>query len=230
MDARARSDFAPHAAQLRPLLNRFVFYGIETCRGFLDSRELVRWPALPVRNIRVLTTSPLTRLATELVAAGFHRIGKADGAERWEATTGLALYLESSSDATGEDADSGILEYATLMTVSMTLESGDSLRVSALPGQIALLWRSHLRSGLEFSASPWAEDMIELVVRRSSIRDDVAALPAELRTTIARSAAAFAASEAAIWTLESAIPDARATPGVAAIALDRFRAIAALAA
>lgn len=228
MDARARKDFAAHAARIRPLLNRLVYFGIETCRGQLESRDSVRAPRLPVRTFRALATSQLTRLAPELTALGYRRIGKSGGAERWQGTDGDMLELESSADSFGAEADSGILEYATLMTVSVGLDSGDTVRVSAVPAQIALLWRLHLRDGMEFSASIWAEDLIELVVRRTTIRDDVAALPRELRAAIAKSAGEFAASESALWTIESALPDARATHGCAALALERFRQLAAL--
>jgi hypothetical protein len=229
MDARARADFAAHAARIRPLLNRLVYFGVETCRGQLGSRDAVRAPVLPVRIFRALTTSQLTRLAPELTALGYRRTGKAGGAERWEGAESDTLELESSAESFGAEAESGILEYATLMTVSVGLESGDSVRVAALPAQIALLWRSHLRDGKEFSASVWAEDLIEIVVRRVTIREDVASLPEELRASIAKSAGEFAASESALWTIERALPDARTAPGCAALALERFRQIAALA-
>lgn len=230
MDLQGLSNFTIAAVRLRPVLNRLVFFGIETCRAQFDSTERVRTPELPLRSLHALATSPLQRIAPELTALGFTRTGRQEGRELWDLGDGITLDIESSAEVYGTDAAEGILEYATLLTRAVSVESGETVRVSALPAQLALLWRAHRKSGLEFSASSWAEDLIELVVRRTAICADAALLPSELRVAIARSAAEFASSDTALWTIERALPDARTAPGCAAVALDRFRQIATLAA
>jgi hypothetical protein len=230
MDQKVLSEFTGAVMRLRPILNRLVFFGIETCRGQFDSAERVRSSELPLRKLHALTTGPLQRLSPELTTLGFSRTGRQGGREVWNLGDGVTVELESSADDYGADAEGGILEYATLLTRTISLESGDAARVSALPAQLALLWRAHRQSGLEFSASPWAEDLIELVVRRAGIYADAAALPPELRAVVARSAAEFASSETALWTIERALPDARSASGCAGVALARFRQLASLAA
>jgi hypothetical protein len=230
MDPSTLSQFTTAVEPLGPALNRLVFFGIETCRGEFDSTERVRSSGVPLRRLYALTTSQLQRLAPELAALGFRRTGRQGGREVWQPDEGIAVQIESSADASGSDAEDGILEYATLLTRTIALKSGDSARVSALPAQLALLWRAHRLSGLDFSVSPWAEDLIELVIRRKGICADAATLPSELRVVVARSAAEFVSSDAALWTIERALPDARTASGCAEVALDRFRQLAALAA
>jgi hypothetical protein len=230
MEAVALALFARAAARIRPLLNRAVFYGIDTCRGEFNSRERVRHPGLPSRRLHALATAPLQRIAPELTALGCARIGRPGSRERWELGDGLTLEVESAIEAYGDQQDAELLEYASLLTRTVPLSGAEAIRVSALPAQFALMWRAHRLSGTEFSASPWAEDLIELVARREGISADAAALPPELRRTVARSAAEVVASESALWTIERALPDARTAHGCAARVLDRFRQLAALAA
>ena len=230
MEPRLREAFAGALATLRPFLNRLVFYGVDTCRAELDRNTAVRSPTFPLRELHALTTGQLSRLAPELNAAGLQRQSRTPAGERWVASGTLLLTLESAAEATGDDAATGILEYATLLTTTAKLDSGETVRVCSLPAQIALIWRAHVRSGADFSASAWTEDLVELVVRRHQILDDVATLPPELRAAIARAAATFAGSDAALWTLEHALPEARTAPGLADEALKRFHQLAALAA
>jgi hypothetical protein len=142
--------------------------------------------------------------------------------------SGIMLSLESPASYATDSPEAAMLEYASLMTRSVAIAPESTVRVSAIAAQLPLLWRMHARTGLAFSASPWVEDIIEIVVRRSAIVAEVGALPEELRAMVAESARAFSASEAALWTIDRALPDARTTPGVAARGLERFRAIAAL--
>jgi hypothetical protein len=230
VESRFREEFATATAALRPLFNRLVFYGVETCRGELDPDASIRAPRLSPRVLHALTTSQLTRLSPELNAAGFKRTGRASVGERWESPQGLTLVIESSADAMGAEADAGILEYATLLTTSVKLDSGDTIRVSAVSAQLALMWRAHVRSGSDFSASAWTEEIVELVVCRRRIREDAAALPEEIRGVVARAVAEFEKSDSVLWTLEHALPEARTTPGLAAETLKRFRDLAGIAA
>jgi hypothetical protein len=228
-DALGASVLAGIATEFGPLLNRVVFFGIVTCRDQFDALTRVRAPSTVPLEFNALSTTSLDRFGGELTAAGWKRITRTNHTERWASPLGIGLSLEAVAADGGDSPDSAMLEYASLMTRSLSVGSGIAVRVSAVAAQVPLLWRLHTRTGLDFSASPWVEDLIEIVVRRSGIVAEIGALPAELRTMVARSAEAFAASEAALWTIERALPDARTTPGFAARGLDRFRAIAALA-
>jgi hypothetical protein len=217
------------AAELGPLLNRVVFFGIATCRDQFDAVTKVRAPTAAPLEFHALSTTSLDRFGGELTSAGWKRLSRGKEAERWASPSGTVLSLEAGAGDAGDSPDAALLEYASLMTRSLPIGPESSVRVSAVAAQVPLLWRMHARTGLAFSASPWVEDLIEIVVRKSGIVDEIGALPEELRTMVARSAAAFVASDAALWTIERALPDARTTPGFAAKGLDRFRAIAALA-
>lgn len=217
------------ATELGPLLNRVVFFGIATCRDQFDAVTKVRAPAAPPGELHALSTTSLDRFGGELTAAGWKRLSRSRDGERWSSPSEIALSLEAAAQEGSDAPDAAVLEYASLMTRALPVGPAGVIRVSAIAAQVPLLWRLHARTGLAFSASPWVEDLIEIVVRRSGIVGEIGALPEELRAMVSRSAAAFADSEAALWTIERALPDARTTPGFAARALDRFRAIAAFA-
>jgi hypothetical protein len=216
------------AEQLGPLLNRVVFFGIATCRDQFDAVARVRAPAAPPLEFHAISTTSLDRFGGEMTSAGWKRVSRGREAERWASPSGIAVSLEAAASEGSDSPDAALLEYASLMTRSVSIGSDLTIRVSAVAAQVPLLWRLHARAGLAFSASPWVEDIIEIVVRRSAIVAEIRALPAELRSMVAQSAEAFSASEAALWTIDRALPDARTTPGLATRGLERFRAIAAL--
>jgi hypothetical protein len=220
--------FANVATELGPLLNRVVFFGIATCRDQFDSVTQVRAPAVPTADFHAISTTSIDRFSGDLTSAGWKRLSRSNEMERWLSAGGILLCLETASSEAGDSPEVVMLEYASLITRAVQIGPDLSIRVSAVAAQVPLHWRLHARSGLAFSASPWVEDLIEIVVRRTGIIDEIALLPDELRTMVAQSADAFSASEAALWTIERALPDARTTPGFAAQALERFRAIGAL--
>jgi hypothetical protein len=228
-ESTGASVLAGIAGELGPLLNRVVFFGVATCRDQFDAVTKVRSPATTPLEFHALSTGSLDRLGSEMTSAGWKRLSRGKQAERWASPSGIVLSLEGGATDASDSPDAVLLEYASLMTRSMPAGPATSVRVSAVAAQVPLLWRLHARSGLAFSASLWVEDLIEIVVRRSGIISEIAALPEELRQMVARSAGAFADSEASLWTIERALPEARTTPGFAAQGLDRFRAIAALA-
>jgi hypothetical protein len=221
----SRINFELLASRLRPLLNRLVFYGIETCRKELGNSAKVRAPTVESRSFHALATSTLDRLGAELSAAGLTRVARRGATEQWQTPEGLVLNLEGVSSDGAAGQDESVLEYATLLTRTVPLDSTSAVRVSALPAQLPLWWRAHARSGLAFSDSPWVEDIIELVVRRDTIRDDVAALPAELKDLAAAATESFVTSDDAAWAIERVLPDAMNARGVTETALARFREI-----
>jgi hypothetical protein len=216
------------AEQLGPLLNRVVFFGIVTCRDQFEGPARVRAPVANHADFHAISTTSLDRIGGELMAGGWTRSSRQKETERWTSPSGIAITIETPASHASDSPDAAMLEYASLMTRSVPIGSGSAVRVSAAAAQLPLLWRLHARTGLAFSASPWVEDIIEIIVRKSTILAEVSALPEELRSMVAHSARAFSSCEAALWTIDRALPDARTTPGVAARGLERFRAIAAL--
>ena len=116
-----------------------------------------------------------------------------------------------------------------LLTRTVDLDDGYSVRVSNVAAQLALYWHAHLASRSAATESEWVEEMIELVMRRGEIVDDVRSAPTELRMIVAGAAKAFVANDSCRWILRRALPDARHTPAFVERARDRFLQLAALA-
>lgn len=230
MDSDTRSALAPVAKAVKPLLNRLVFHGIGVCRGLLDDPTVrVRSVGGVPSRIRVLATVAVDRIASELVAAGLRRVLRTATQEDWVFGETLTLQIEPSDTGDGADtADAVAREYAVLLTRAMSVSEDCSVRVPGLPAQLALLWSSHLATLCATTDSAAVEDMIEIVMRRRMIVDDVLGAPEELRCIVARAARAFVADESSIWALRRALPDARLAPGVAARACERFKRLAEL--
>jgi hypothetical protein len=143
--------------------------------------------------------------------------------ENWVYLEALTLEIES-SDPGGEANTAATIarEYATLLTRSIVLAGECPVRVAGLPAQIALLWSAHLAAQHAMPDCPHVEDMIEIVMRRAAIVDDVLAAPEELRYIVAQAAREFAFDDSSQWALRRALPDARLAPGIVARAHGRF--------
>jgi len=214
---------------MRPLLNRIVFHGIETCRGLLDEpRSRVRSVAERRLVIRALATVTPDRLAPELSDAGLTRIRRTLDTEVWVFGDSVQLHLAPSGGADADSADAVAREYAILLTRTADLGEGCAVRVSTIPAQLAMLWSAHTASRAAFTDSGPLEDMIEIVVLRRAIVEDVANAPAELRSLVAQASRAFLAHDGCLWVLRRALPDARLVPAVAMRARDRFVLLAEL--
>lgn len=214
---------APAAVAMRPLLNRIVLHGIETCRGLLDEPgSRVRSPAGPRVLVNALATVALDRLAPELSAAGLTRTRRGPEVEHWEFGSAVQIHVTTQSTGEADSADAVAREYAVLLTRSVALDGNCSVRVSALPAQLALLWCLHVSADAAFIDSERLEDMVEIVMGRRTIVEDVAAAPVELRAMVSRASRSLAAHDGLLWVLRRALPDARLVPAVAARARERF--------
>ena len=208
---------------MRPVLNRIVFHGIETCRGLFDEPgSRVRSPAGSGVLVNALTTVALDRLAPELSAAGLARTRRGSEVEHWEFGSTVQLHVTPQSTGEADSVAATAREYAVLLTRSVVLDGNCSVRVSALPAQLALLWCSHESANAAFIDSERLEDMVEIVMGRGSIVEDVAAAPAELRAMVSRASRALVAHDGLLWVLRRALPDARLVPVVAVRARERF--------
>jgi hypothetical protein len=227
LDSAVRGAIAPMAKAIRPLLNRLVFNGIATCRGlFAQGSARVRIAAGPGVVIHAIATGAIERIAPELSSAGLTRRSRTAAREEWVHGDRVHLVVSSSGGAEPDSPAAVATEYAALLTRTVPFDDGVTIRVSALPAQVALFWLAHTSSKLPVTESEWIEDLIELVVRRDEIVEEIAAAPDELRGIIAEGAARFIADDAARWTLRRSLPDARQVPGIADAALDRFARIA----
>lgn len=220
---------APALIAMQPLLNRLVFHGIETCRGQLDSAAArVRPQVSRTVALHALATAVVERMAPELTAAGFTRIRRGTGHEEWGYRDLVRIVLSSATGSEAESADSMAREYAVLLTRTTPVSDGTAMRVSTPVAQLALYWSAHETSGAGIMESEWIEDLIELVVRRREIIDEVSAAPTELRELIARSAGKFIAEDGCRWVLRRALPDSRQVPAFAEHARARFVQLVAL--
>lgn len=235
MNSGVMTRVAPALIAMQPLLNRLVFHGIETCRGQLDSAAArVRPPVSRTVALHALATSVVERMAPELSAAGFIKIRRGADHEEWGYRDLVHIVLSSATGSETESVDSMAREYAVLLTRTAPVGDGTamrvSMRVSTPVAQLALYWRAHEASGASIMESEWIEDLIELVVRRREIIDEVSAAPTELRELIARSAGKFIAEDGCRWVLRRALPDTRQVPAFAEHSRERFVRLAALAA
>ncbi|MCX5754527.1 MAG: hypothetical protein NTX19_00190 [Gemmatimonadetes bacterium] len=221
--------FTPAASAMKPLLNRFVFHGIQTCRGQLSSTAArVRFTSPRVMTLQALTTAAPERVAPELKAAGLVRVSRTADCEEWAHGSDLRLVLSSAASDQPESPNSVARDFAVLLTRTLALADDCAVRVSALVPQLALYWQAHDASNSSVGESEWLEDVIELVVRRDTIVDEVGAAPQELSEIIANASARFVASDSCRWVLRRALPDAREVPGFVEHARDRFIRLAAL--
>lgn len=231
MNSGVMSRIAPAVIAMQPLLNRLVFHGIETCRGQLDaSAARVRPPVSGTVTLHALATAVVERMAPELTAAGFIRIRRGAEHEEWAYRDLMRIVLSSATGSETESADAVAREYAVLLTRVARVTESSAVRVSTPVAQLALYWRAHEASGATIMESEWIEDLIELVVRRREIVEEVVTAPTELRELIARAAGQFVAADGCRWVLRRALPDTRQVPAFAEHARARFVRLAALAA
>ena len=180
-------------------------------------------------TFHALATTAMERLTPELIAAGFVRTARRATAETWTHGETVRLVISAAAGNEPESPETIVGEYAVLLTRTVDFEDGRSVRISNVAAQLALYWQAHVASRAATTESEWVEEMIELVMRRGEIVDDVRSAPAELRLIVAGAAKAFVASDSCRWILRRALSDARHTPAFVETARDRFLQLAALA-
>ncbi len=227
--ARERTLLAPTFEALRPVLNRVVFSGLATCRGLLDAAPpRVRILESRTVQIDVHATSALDRLGGELAAKGVSRRSQRDGSEVWSAEAHAQLCAWGPPDDAGASDESAVREYAVLLTRSEPISETLAIRVTALPVQLALWCVMHARSKRAAIDSPWIEDLLAVVVGRRDCIAELRALPGELRAVVADGVGAFAASQACRWVIGRIVVEARTTPKLIDLVLQRLESAARL--
>lgn len=227
--ADVRSLLAPTAEALRPVLNRVVFSGLPTCWGLLDvATPRVRMVQPPVVQIDLHATTALDRLGSELAASGVARQPQRDGSEAWSSDACMRLCAWGPPDMSGASDESAVREYAVLLTRSEPISDTLSIRVTALPVQLALWCMMHTRSKRAAVDSPWIEDLIAVIVGRRDSIAELRALPSELRAVVADAVGAFAASQACRWVIGRIVVEAQTTPQIIDVVLKRLESAADL--
>lgn len=213
---------------VRPLLNRLVFTGIHVSRMLRKHpRGRIRRPALASPTVAAIATVALDRIAPDLLAAGLERLRRATGRESWKALGGFQLELSHAS-GDGTTNDEIVRDYAVLLTRSLALAPDLTVRVTVPAIQLALSWVDFCAGAASFTESADVEDILEIVACHADLGAEVAALPDELRTTVAAAAGALAAHESCAWALRRALPDSRLAPGEVARVHDDLWTIAKL--
>ena len=214
---------------MKPLLNRLVFHGIQTCRDLLDPTAVrVRPSAECIVSFHALATTALERVTADLGVAGFVRKSRIADRETWMYRDGVRITISPATVDKPDSPDAIAREYAVLLTRAITLGDHTAIRVSGIASQLAMYWCAYNASGARLTESEWIEDIIELVVQRREIVDEVGSAPIELRTIIARAAANFVVNRSARWVLRRALPDARQVPSFVECAHVKFVRLAAL--
>lgn len=224
-----RTLLVPTIEALRPVLNRVVFSGLPTCRGLLDvASPRVRIVESTALQLDLHATSALDRLGGELATNGVVRRSQRDGSESWSADAHTELRAWGPPSEIGASDESAVREYAVLLTRSEPISDTLTIRVTALPVQLALWCVMHAHSTRAAIDSPWIEDLIAVVVGRRDCIAELRALPSELRAVVADGIGAFVASQACRWVIGRIVVEARTTPQLIDAVLKRLESAAQL--
>lgn len=220
---RRRETLAAVAGTIAPLLNRLVFTG-RVAAELLETDESLsarRAPDLPAPAFDALTEVSLDRLGSELARAGLARDRRGADEEVWRHSSGASLRIQfAGGDEEGREI--GPLDYALLMTNSVPIRAGVSVRISGAPALLAVWWDAHDRAGAGLAAEAILEDIVQLVALRPEIERELASAPLALRSQVGNHCAGFARDRAARWFVARALPDGQRFSVLVSRVLDRF--------
>jgi hypothetical protein len=214
--SRARERLAVAVRAIEPILNRVVLAGPPVV-DLLMNDPAIRTPELDFAAdamLQLLSTSMVDRLGVDLQKLGFTRIGRTERADRWRVADDVVLDLiQVRTDAA--DPEQLCLEYATLLTLPLTVDGGLAVRIAAAPAMLALECAAFTKSGARPLESEELERVVLLIAARREIEKEYAAAPPELRSIIAASLAQLARGDALPLLIQRAIPDAATLPALA---------------
>lgn len=220
------------ARAIAPLLNRVVFTGRQVA-PLLETSTLPAGPRTAFAGdaiVRVISTGALDRVAADLQRLGLARGARSATSDRWVVDDTVTLEITQAVEG-GDDPAATWLEYASLLTMAISIPTpGEPLvaRISGAPALLALDWATFTSSRDSPLDSGELEDIVALVSGRAEIVREVAAAPPDLRTFVATETRQFLAYDGAEHVMRKAIRDASRLPGLIAPAVERFRQIAAL--
>jgi hypothetical protein len=204
-----------------------VFSGLATCRGLLDvPTPRVRMADSAPLSLDLHATSSLDRLGGELASHTVLRKPQRDGSELWVVDAHTRLSVWEPPEVLGEGQEDAVREFAVLLTRVESITDALTIRVTALPVQVALWCIMHAKSNRSPIDSPPIEDAIAVIVGRRDFLAELRALPGELRQVVADGVGAFAATQACRWVLGRIVIEARTTPQLIDTVLRRLDAVA----
>lgn len=218
---------AATARAIEPILNRVVFSG-PLLVELLKSDWPLQTPELRFSadsSLQLLSTSMVDRLAVDLQKLGHTRVGRRASGDRWQLANGPTFDLiQVKSD--DSDPEQMLLEYATLLTLPLSLGEGLVVRIAGGPPTLAFECAAFERDGEEIIDSAALERVVLLLAGRPEIEHELASAPSELRSAITPALIRLARSDALQLLVQRAIPDALLLPAVATRVRDRLRRMA----
>lgn len=211
------------ARAIGPILNRVVLAG-PSAAAVLINDPSVRIPQMNFvadSVFQLLSTSMIDRLGLDLQKLDFVRVGRTRGGDRWRHGDGITLDLiQVQTD--GRTPHQLSLEYATLLTQSVPVEAGATVRVAAAPALLGIECASFTLGPAQALHSEELERVIQLIAGRRDIERECAAAPEELRAIVASSLARLVATDALPLLVVRALPDAVLLPALAARVRERI--------
>jgi hypothetical protein len=223
MLSAARERLNAAARAIEPILNRVVLAGPPVI-DLLMNDPAVRPPQLSFAAdavLQFLSTSMVDRLGVDLQKLGFTRIGRTERADRWRIADDVTLDLiQVRTDAA--DPDQLCLEYATLLTLPLTVDDRLVVRIAAAPAMLAIECTAFTKSGARPLDSEELERVVLLIGARKEIEKECTAAPPELRSIIAASLAQLVKGDALPLLIQRALPDSAMLPALATRVRERI--------
>jgi hypothetical protein len=178
--------------------------------------------------LRVLCSSSLDRVATDLQRLGLTRSTRTATSEQWLVDDRVSLEI---THVAGDESDPGMiwLEYASLLTMAAKVgERGKRLtvRITGAPALLALDWATYRASGESPLDSAELEDIIVLAAGRAELAQEVSAAPTELKAFVAEETRRFLTYDGAEHVIHGALPGANRPAAMVIRVLERLRSIA----
>jgi hypothetical protein len=179
-------------------------------------------------TFQLLSTSMVDRLGADLQKLGLSRIGRTSTGDRWRVADDMALDLiQVQSD--NADPSQIWLEYATLLTLPLSIDDRLTVRIAGAPAVLALECAAFARRSGSVFDSEEMERVVTLVSGRMEIERECAAAPTELRQFIRTELARLSKSDALQLLIQRALPDAARLASLVTRTAERVRRIAVAA-
>jgi hypothetical protein len=233
MDTPVRSILPEHerltiaAGAIEPILNRVVLVGPPVVTLLMNNSTL-HTPDVTFAadsTLQLLSTSMIDRLGVELQKRGLSPVGRAGGADRWRVSDDVAIDLIQVRTDDG-DPEQLWLEYATLLTLPITVGRQLVVRIAGAPAMLALELASFRRKQVRTIESEELERVVLLVAGRKEIERECAVAPPELRSIIVSSLARLSGDDTLEILIQRALPDSVNLPALGTWVRERIRRMA----